>query len=146
MNNRLDSGLLVINEQIPWCITNNGVGGPSVGKTALMKMILLKAISLGLNGMLTTLMSERAFQLGGIHLHKLLLLPVCKKGTVQCLADLALISIYKSPEAMLMLMTLDVLFIDELGQWSDGYIAVIDIILRCIRGSNAFLEAYWCLP
>jgi hypothetical protein len=58
MNNRLDSGLLVINEQIPWCITNNGVGGPSVGKTALMKMILLKAISLGLNGMLTTLMSE----------------------------------------------------------------------------------------
>ena len=35
-------------------------------------------------------------------------------------------------------MTLDVLFIDELGQWSDGYIAVVDIILRCIRGSNAF--------
>jgi hypothetical protein len=35
-------------------------------------------------------------------------------------------------------MTLDVLFIDELGQWSDGYIAVIDIILRCIRGSNDF--------
>jgi hypothetical protein len=34
---------------------------------------------------------------------------------VQCLAELALISIYKSPEAMLMLMTLDVLFIDELG-------------------------------
>jgi hypothetical protein len=39
---------------------------------------------------------------------------------------------------MLTLMTLDVLFIDELGQWSDGYIAVIDIILRRVRGSNAF--------
>jgi hypothetical protein len=65
---------------------------------------------------------------------------------VQCLAELALISIYKSPEAMLMLMTLDVLFIDELGQWSDGYIAVVDIILRCVRGLNAFLEVYWCLP
>jgi hypothetical protein len=65
---------------------------------------------------------------------------------VQHLAELALISIYKSPEAMLMLVTLDVLFIDELGQWSDGYIAVVDIILRCIRGSNAFLEVYWCLP
>ncbi len=113
-------------------------GGPGVGKTALMKMILLKAISIGLNGMLMTLMLERAFQVGGIHLHKLLLLPVHEKGTVQHLAELALISIYKSPEAMLMLMTLDVLFINELGQWSDGYIAVIDIILRCIRGSNAF--------
>jgi hypothetical protein len=83
-------------------------------------------------------MSERAFQLGSIHLHLLLLLRVHKKGTVQCLAELALISIYKSPEAMLTLMTLDVLFIDELGQWSDGYIAVIDIILRCVRGSNDF--------
>jgi hypothetical protein len=39
---------------------------------------------------------------------------------VQCLAELALMSIYKSPEEMLMLMTLDVLFINELGQWSDG--------------------------
>jgi hypothetical protein len=114
------------------------VGGPSVGKNALMKMILLKALSLGLNGMLMTLMLEWAFQLGGIHLHKLLLLPVCKKGTVQRLAELALISIYKSPEAMLTLMTLDVRFINELGQWSDGYVAVVDIILRCLRESNAF--------
>jgi hypothetical protein len=86
-----------------------------------MKMILLKAISLGLNGMLMTLMSEQAFQLGGIHLHKLLLLPVHKKVSVQHLAELALISIYKSPEAMYTLITLDVLFVNELGQWSDGY-------------------------
>jgi hypothetical protein len=64
----------------------------------------------------------------------------------KCLAELAVISIYKSPDATLMLMTFDVLFINELRQWSDGYIAVIDIILRCIGGSNAFLEAYWCLP
>ena len=60
--------------------------------------------------MIMALMSEQAFQLGGIHLHMLLLLPVHEKGTVQCLAELALISIYKSPEAMLTLMTLDVLF------------------------------------
>jgi hypothetical protein len=42
-------------------------------------------------------------------------------------------------ETMLTLMTLDGLFIDELGQWTKGFIAGIDIILRCIRGSNAFL-------
>jgi hypothetical protein len=83
-------------------------------------------------------MSEWAFQLGRIHLHKLLLLPVHKKGTVQHLAELALVSIFKSPEAMLTIMMLDVLFIFELGQWSDADIAVIDIILRCIRGSNVF--------
>jgi hypothetical protein len=39
----------------------------------------------------------------------------------------------KSPEAN---MKLDVLFIDELGQWSDGYIAVSDIILRHVREWN----------
>jgi hypothetical protein len=71
-------------------------------------------------------------------LHKLLLLPVHEKGTVQHLAELAWISIYKSPEAILMLMTLDVLFVNELGQWSDGYLAVVDIIWRCVRGLNAF--------
>jgi hypothetical protein len=64
------------------------VGGPSVGKTALMKMILLKAILLGLNGILTTLMFEQAFQLGGIHLHKLLLLPVCEKALCNVLQSL----------------------------------------------------------
>jgi hypothetical protein len=47
---------------------------------------------------------------------------------------------------MMMLMTLDVLFIDELGQWSDAYLAVIDIILKHVRSLNTFLEAYWCLP
>jgi hypothetical protein len=33
-------------------------------------------------------------------------------------------------------MTLDVLFIKELGQCSDAYIAVVDIISRFFRGSN----------
>ncbi len=103
MNKYLGTSLTMVKS---FCI----IGGPGVGKTALMKMILLKAILLGLNGMLMTLMSDWTFQLGSIHLHKLLLLPVHEKGTVQCLAELALISIYKSPEAMFTLMTLDVLF------------------------------------
>jgi hypothetical protein len=140
MNKYLGTSLTMVKS---FCII---IGGPRVGKTALMMMILLKAISLGLNSVLTTLMSEWAFQLGSIHLHKLLLLPVHEKCTVQCLAELALISIYKSPEAMLMLMTLHVLFLNELGQWSDGYIAAIDIILRHIRELNVFLEVYFCLP
>jgi hypothetical protein len=101
MNKYLGTSLTMLKS---FCI----IGGPSVGKSSLMKIILLKDISLGLDGMLTTLMLEWAFQLGGIHLHKLLLLPVHKKCTMQCLAELAFISIYKSPEAMLMLMTLDV--------------------------------------
>lgn len=114
------------------------VGGPGVGKTALLRLMLLKAMSLGLNVMLTTLMSERAFQLGGIHLHKFLLLPVRDKGTVQRIAELALQAIYKSPEVLAMIMALDVQLIDELGQWPDAYIAISDIIYRRVRNSTAF--------
>jgi hypothetical protein len=55
------------------------------------------------------------------------------QAIVYCLAELALIYMDKSPEAN---MKLDVLFIDELGQWSDGYIAVSDIILRHVREWN----------
>jgi hypothetical protein len=45
---------------------------------------------------------------------------------VQHLAQLALSNIYlQIPEAMLMFMTLDLLFIDGLGQWSDAYIAIV---------------------
>jgi hypothetical protein len=72
MNKNLGASLMMVKS---FCV----VGGPSVSKTSLMKMILLKAISLGLNGLLMTLMSEQAFPLGGIHLHKLLLLPVHEK-------------------------------------------------------------------
>jgi hypothetical protein len=73
MNKYLGTSLTMV---MSFCIIT---GGPRVGKTALMKMILLKAVSLGLNSVLTTLMSERTLQLGGIHLHRLLLLPVHKK-------------------------------------------------------------------
>ena len=115
------------------------VGGPGVGKTALLRLIMLKAMSLGLSVMLTTLMSERAFQLGGVHLHKFLRLPVRDKGTVQRIAELALMAIYKSPEAFAMIVAQDVLFIDEFGQLSDAHVAIFDIIYRVIRHSTAFM-------
>jgi hypothetical protein len=87
MNKYLGTSLTMLKS---FCI----IGGPGVGKSSLKKMILLKDILLGLNGLLMTLMSEQAFQLGGIHMHKLLLLPVHKKCTVQHLAELALSNIY----------------------------------------------------
>jgi hypothetical protein len=87
MNKYLGTSLMMLQS---FCI----IGGPSVGKSSLMKMILLIDISLGLNGLLMTLMPEQAFQLGRIYMHKLLLLPVREKCTVQHLAELALSNIY----------------------------------------------------
>jgi predicted GIY-YIG superfamily endonuclease len=115
------------------------VGGPGAGKTALMKMVLLKSMSLGLTTTLTTIMSERALQLGGVHLHKLFMLPVREKGSVQRLAELALQNLYKCPDRQAVLMATDVYFGDEFGQFSDIYICVVDIILRTLRNSTAFM-------
>jgi len=114
------------------------VGGPGCGKTFLMSLIQLSAMARGLNVMTTALMSERAQLLGGIHLHKVFNLPVREGTTVQRLAELALHSIYGNPELTALLLTLDVLFVDELGQMSSGTMACLDIILRRLRDSSQF--------
>jgi predicted GIY-YIG superfamily endonuclease len=115
------------------------VGGPGAGKTALLRMILLKSMSLGLTTTLTAIMSERALQLGGVHVHKLFMLPVREKGTVQRMAELALQSLYKCPERQALLLATDVFIADEFGQFSDILISILDIVLRTLRNSSAFM-------
>lgn len=55
------------------------------------------------------------------------------------MAELALLSLYKNPVALYILQTIDVLFVDELGQLSAQLILVLDIILHRIRNSNQYM-------
>jgi GIY-YIG catalytic domain len=55
------------------------------------------------------------------------------------MAELAVISIQKKPEAMAFLRSLDVLFMDEMGQLSVDIISVLDIVMRRIRNSSLFM-------
>ena len=91
-----------------------------------------------MNIITTSLLGVRANALGGIHLHQLFCLPVDDKlqlSPFKC-AEIALEKIRRKLNSLHILLTMDVLFIDELGQKSAQQIATIDIIMRKLRNSQ----------
>jgi DNA polymerase III delta prime subunit len=114
-------------------------GPPGVGKTHCLTHAVCYALSQGLFPMTTALLAERAFLLGGKHLHLLFKLSVRDKGTPHRLAELAVIALQKKIELFALLRHIDVLFIDECGQISAELLSVLDIILRKVRGSDLFM-------
>jgi hypothetical protein len=104
-----------------------------------MNVALIYAMSRGLNVMITCLMAKRADFLGGIHLHRLFCIPVNESASVQRLAELAIINLYKNPERLALLQRLDVLGSDELGQIPSEVRSCCDIIMRSIRNSDQYM-------
>ena len=115
------------------------IGGPGTGKTTCLQAIGLACMSRGLNTGLGTVMAERAKQLGGQHLSKWLLIPVNERATPGRLAELAIARLVRDPKQLALIRSLDVFLIDEFGQVSAETLAVLDIILRRIRGSTDFM-------
>ena len=91
-----------------------------------------------MNILTTSLLGVRANALGGIHLHKLFGLPCNDKLQLSPFksAAKALEKIRRKINLLHILLTMDVLFIDELGQKSAQQIATIDIIMRKLRNSQ----------
>ncbi|KAL3924544.1 MAG: hypothetical protein SGILL_000982 [Bacillariaceae sp.] len=114
-------------------------GPPGVGKTHCLSHGIVYALSKGLVVMTTAMLADRAFMLGGRHLHKLFKLRVRDRGSPHRLAELAIISLQKKPELFAFLRRLDILFIDECGQISAELLSVLDIILRKVRDSSLFM-------
>ena len=81
-------------------------------------------------------MAVRANALGGIHLHELFKMSTSTSGTIYQKAEHALESIKRKPVLYHVLLTMDVLFIDEAGQVSSEKLAQLDIILRKGRMSQ----------
>jgi predicted GIY-YIG superfamily endonuclease len=114
-------------------------GGPGCGKTFVLNVLVLYAMSRGLSVTVTCLLAKRADFLGGIHVHSLFCIPVHESASVQRLAELAVISLYKNPEKLAFLQRLDVLAFDELGQISSELKSCIDMIMRRIRKSDQYM-------
>ena len=114
-------------------------GPPGVGKTHCLSHAIVYALSKGLVAMTTAMLADRAFMLGGRHLHKLFKLRVRDRGSPHRLAELAIISLQKKPELFAFLRRLDILFIDECGQINAELLSVLDIILRKVRDSSLFM-------
>ena len=114
------------------------IGFPGSGKSYLLSYIVIYSISKGFKVGMTAMMSKRANVLGGIHIHKLFKLPCKGKQNLHRLAELAIVAMKKKPEWIQVLSTLNILFIDEIGQLSAEMLCTLDIILRKIRQNNIF--------
>ena len=114
-------------------------GFPGSGKTWCALYLSLYALSKGLTVVTTAILAKRAIQIGGIHYHKLFCLPIGKNMSIHRKAELAILKLLRSPKQLNLLLSLDVLVCDELGQISAEFLSTIDVILRRIRDSNVYL-------
>eukprot|EP00956_Cyclotella_meneghiniana_P023953 scaffold47551_cov95-Cyclotella_meneghiniana.AAC.1 len=113
-------------------------GAPGTGKSFVSELLVLYAISLGLNILSSALMAIRANALGCPHLHEFFKLPTSDTTVFSAFqgAQAALEKIMRDPMLLHALRTLDVLFLDECSQVSAEYLSMIDIILRKVRNSQ----------
>ena len=114
-------------------------GPPGAGKTHCLSHAIVYALCKGLSVMTTALLADRAFVLGGKHIHSLFKLVVRDSGSPYRLAELAVINLQKKPEALELLRRLDVLVVDEMSQMSAQLLSTLDIVLRRIRDSSLFM-------
>ena len=114
-------------------------GSPGSGKSFLLNYIAIYAMSRGLKVLVTALMDQRAVHLGGIHLHKIFSLPVKKLHSLTQSSENALRRILQNPVSLHILKTVDIIFLDEIGQISSELMSSLDLILRQIRNNNIYL-------
>ena len=116
------------------------VGGPGVGKTTVAMICTLYCLAIGLRGITTSLVADRSKELGGIHFHQLVCLlgraDNCSPGRA---AEMALANLYRHPEALEFLKSLDFLNLDEFGVFSAENLAIFDMIMRYVRGCSLFM-------
>ena len=112
-------------------------GAPVSGKSHVAQVAVLYAISQGLQTMSTCLMGARANTIGGIHLNKWILLCDSKHMKYPFrAAKKSLEKLQRRPLLLYLVLTVDVVLIDEIGQESAEVIAALDVIFRKARNST----------
>ena len=115
-------------------------GHPGAGKTFCVLYMIIYALSKGLVGLPVAKMSHRSLQIGGSNWDKIL----CLRGNedrsnIHRRAENAIERIKKNRLKEDMILSLHILFTDELGQLSAEDISLYDIILRNVRKSTVFM-------
>ena len=112
-------------------------GAPGTGKSFIGQRTVLYSLSQGLRTISTSLMAARANAIGGIHLHRLFSWSSQQNFShpYRC-AELAMEKTRNRKTILHILLTVDVMFLDEAGQVSAEQLITIDIILRELRRSQ----------
>jgi len=113
-------------------------GSPGSGKSFLVQYVALVAMSRGLKVTTTALMAARAQALGGEHIHRMFSLLTGQRGTTHKLAGSAIDKLHMKYQyqRLHVLLTVDVLILDECGQLSAEQLSILDIILRILRDTT----------
>ncbi len=115
-------------------------GSPGTGKTHMALLIAAYAIGQGLDVMSMALLCERAIFLGGMHYHKALkMVSFGRKTDIHSRADSCIRRLKRDPPHLMLLRSLDIIFFDEISQTSAEDIAVLDIVLRYVRSTEAYM-------
>ncbi len=117
-------------------------GGPGVGKTTVCQFITLFLLSKGMNVVPTSLVADRSKQLGGTHFHRLLSLNGDNDSGSSSpgrQAEKAIRNMYRKPEILGFIQSLDAINLDELGVFPAESIAIFDMVLRYVRKSPEFM-------
>ena len=112
------------------------LGPPGTGKTYVLTMALGYALSKGLFCLVTSLASRRAMQFGGEHIHKLFCLPPSSTGSPIKMAEQALVKLDHRNEKKMLLLALEVLFVEEISLISAEQWAAMDIVLQELKESK----------
>ena len=113
------------------------IGAGGVGKTLSgILCSLLYAAGAGLSIATTALMSERGKELAGEHINSLFCIPQHDHLSPGQLAERAISALFRSPEKLEFLRTMDCLGVDEGGCVPGEVWSIMDTILRYIRNSS----------
>ena len=86
--------------------------------------------------MTTTLAGEKAAQFGGMHLHRLIPIPVKTSLPVMKQVESTVQRLYHDPLRLTFLKRLDVLVIEEVGMLNSEQWSVLDHTIRFVNNSN----------
>ena len=112
------------------------LGPPGTGKTYVLTMALGYALSKGLFCLVTSLASRRSMHFGGEHIHKLFCLPPSSNGSPLKMAEQALNKLDFRNDKKVLLLAVEVLFVEDVSLISAEQWCAMDIILQELRQSN----------
>ena len=112
------------------------LGPPGTGKTYVLTMAFGFALSKDLFCLVTSLASRRSMHFGGEHIHKLFCLPPSSRGSPLKMAEQALTKLDFRNDKKMLLLALEVLFVEEISLISAEQWSAMDIVLQELKEST----------
>ena len=118
------------------------MGKPGAGKSNVSGVCILFGLMSGLNCYVTSLAARRAAMFNCEQIHRLFCNGINKSYDVASESEKALKKLPNKPEKRALLMSLDVLLIEEIGLVSAELLTVMDLVLQRLRDNNTFLVGF----